>query len=109
MSIRVTFEFDECDLAHLGLSVDSSMEELYNMIDDAIGSYQSTAKGRLPDHYTHIPRSKRTSLEQRLADIEAEDREYCSNCGGEDCICCPIYLDRMTWEDDNGNPLGYYW
>jgi len=36
---------------------------------------------------------------ERLAEIEAEDRYACSHCGGEDCICCPIYLDRQQWKE----------
>lgn len=42
-----------------------------------------------------------TALEKdiihRLAEIEQEDEDACANCGGEDCICCEIYLDRQKW------------
>jgi hypothetical protein len=33
-----------------------------------------------------------------LAAIEKQDQEACDNCGGEDCICCGIYLDRQQWK-----------
>lgn len=36
-------------------------------------------------------------LAERLAEIEEEDSERCTNCGGEDCICCEYYLDRQKW------------
>ncbi len=45
------------------------------------------------DHYTHLQRE----IISRLAEIKAEDRDACSSCGGEDCICCEIYLDRQKW------------
>lgn len=35
---------------------------------------------------------------QRLAEIEKEDYDRCSNCGGEDCVCCNIYWDRQRWK-----------
>lgn len=38
-------------------------------------------------------------LAERLAEIEREDANACSNCGGEDCICCEIYHDRMCWQE----------
>lgn len=42
-----------------------------------------------------------TALERRvitrLAEIEQEDANRCSNCGGEDCICCEVYIDRQKW------------
>ena len=42
-----------------------------------------------------------TSLEREviadLAAIEASDRDMCAGCGGEDCQCCEIYLDRQKW------------
>lgn len=38
-------------------------------------------------------------LANRLAEIEEEDAQRCRNCGGEDCACCEIYIDRMRWED----------
>lgn len=34
---------------------------------------------------------------ERLAEIEQEDADRCSRCGGEDCICCEIYHDRQKW------------
>jgi hypothetical protein len=34
-----------------------------------------------------------------LAKIEEEDSNTCASCGGEDCICCSIYLDRKRWVD----------
>ena len=33
----------------------------------------------------------------RLAEIEQEDEDRCSGCGGEDCACCEYYLDRQKW------------
>ncbi len=33
----------------------------------------------------------------RLAEIEQEDADACSQCGGEDCVCCEIYHDRRKW------------
>lgn len=38
-------------------------------------------------------------LAERLAEIEREDADVCANCGGEDCICCEIYHDRMRWQE----------
>lgn len=42
-----------------------------------------------------------TALERdiihRLAEIEEADAERCLRCGGEDCICCEIYVDRNRW------------
>lgn len=35
---------------------------------------------------------------RRLAEIEAEDADRCSHCGGEDCVCCEIYQDRLLWK-----------
>ena len=34
----------------------------------------------------------------RCAEIEQEDADVCAHCGGEDCICCEIYHDRMNWK-----------
>lgn len=45
----------------------------------------------------NTPEKRRVA--ERLAEIEASDREACSHCGGEDCICCPIYLDRQKWQE----------
>jgi len=36
---------------------------------------------------------------ERLAEIERQDAETCRNCSGEDCVCCEIYMDRMSWKD----------
>lgn len=63
----------------------------------------------MPKVYLDMPY---TQLQQevinRCAEIEQEDADICANCGGEDCICCEIYQDRMRWkspeelfEDDN--------
>lgn len=35
-------------------------------------------------------------ITEKLAEIERSDAEVCANCGGEDCICCEIYHDRMA-------------
>ena len=32
-----------------------------------------------------------------LARIEKEDADACDGCGGEDCCCCEIYVDRKKW------------
>lgn len=37
------------------------------------------------------------AIAERLAEIEREDEERCRNCGGEDCICCELYIDRQKW------------
>lgn len=34
----------------------------------------------------------------RLAEIEEEDADRCSGCGGEDCVCCEYYIDRQKWK-----------
>ena len=39
---------------------------------------------------------QRQTLE-RLAEIEREDADRCSQCGGEDCVCCEYYIDRQKW------------
>lgn len=48
---------------------------------------------------------------ERLAEIEREDAKRCSNCGGEDCVCCEIYIDRMKWQEsyDMFNNSDYCW
>jgi hypothetical protein len=33
----------------------------------------------------------------RLAEIEQADQDACNGCGGEDCVCCEIYIDRQRW------------
>lgn len=48
---------------------------------------------KLYDEYTGLQRS----LIDRLAEIEANDRDVCAGCGGEDCACCEIYIDRQKW------------
>jgi len=48
---------------------------------------------KLYDEYTALQRS----LIDRLAEIEANDRDICAGCGGEDCACCEIYIDRQKW------------
>ena len=45
------------------------------------------------DEYTAIERD----VIHRLAEIEQSDRNMCAGCGGEDCVCCEIYLDRQKW------------
>lgn len=35
----------------------------------------------------------------RVAEIEQADANACAQCGGEDCVCCSIYNDRMSWDD----------
>lgn len=47
----------------------------------------------MDDMYTRLQRK----TIDRLAEIEAEDRDACANCGGEDCICCERYIDRQKW------------
>lgn len=32
-----------------------------------------------------------------LAEIEKDDQSKCDSCGGEDCCCCEIALDRSRW------------
>lgn len=98
MSVEVTIRLEEIELQALGLSPESTTEELHQMLDNAINSYCPTAKGVISDWYTHIPRSKRSPLQQRLAEIEAEDRDACAHCSGEDCVCCEIYQDRLKWQ-----------
>lgn len=45
------------------------------------------------DQYTALQKS----LINRLAEIEQEDRNACEGCGGEDCVCCEIFIDRQKW------------
>ena len=47
----------------------------------------------LNDQYTSLQRG----LINKLAEIEESDRNACANCGGEDCVCCEIYVDRQKW------------
>lgn len=37
------------------------------------------------------------SIIDSLASIEKSDQEACDGCGGEDCQCCEIYIDRQAW------------
>lgn len=37
------------------------------------------------------------NIVKKLAEIEREDADRCSHCGGEDCQCCEYYLDRQKW------------
>ena len=48
---------------------------------------------KMYDEYTGLQRQ----TIDRLAEIEQEDRNMCQGCGGEDCVCCPIYIDRQKW------------
>lgn len=34
-----------------------------------------------------------------LTEIEKSDADACANCGGEDCVCCEIYQDRIKWKE----------
>jgi hypothetical protein len=52
-------------------------------------------KPKFVNKYTQLQRQ----IIDRLAEIEKEDEDACANCGGEDCICCEIYLDRQKWQD----------
>lgn len=45
----------------------------------------------------------------RLAEIEQADDDACSHCGGEDCICCEIYHDRMKWVEPEELFRDDYW
>lgn len=45
MSVEVTIKLEEAELQALGLSPESTAEELYQMLDNAINSYCPTAKG----------------------------------------------------------------
>jgi len=42
---------------------------------------------------------EKLEVAKRLAEIEASDKNACDHCGGEDCICCEIYLDRQRWQE----------
>lgn len=54
--------------------------------------------GRFNDEATRLLNSEQRRLVERLAEIEASDQDACAGCGGEDCACCEIYLDRQRWE-----------
>lgn len=48
--------------------------------------------------FTNFLSSYDKALFNRLAEIEKEDEDICSRCGGEDCVCCEIYQDRKNWK-----------
>lgn len=48
------------------------------------------------EYNNYLNAVQRQTLE-RLAEIEREDADACSNCGGEDCVCCERYIDRQKW------------
>ena len=48
--------------------------------------------------FTNLLTYEQRKLAERLAEIEREDADRCASCGGEDCICCPYYLDRQKWQ-----------
>ena len=47
--------------------------------------------------FSNFLSARQLELAERLAKIEQEDADVCASCGGEDCICCEIYLDRQKW------------
>jgi len=77
------------------------------------------AKQLLNDQYTPLQKK----LIDELAAIEQSDRNMCQGCGGEDCACCEIYIDRQkwvgpdelfrdadpfeSWHDDDGHRMEY--
>lgn len=57
------------------------------------------AKGLIgSEEFTTLLTLNQRILVERLAEIEREDAERCSECGGEDCCCCEYYLDRQKWK-----------
>ncbi len=48
-------------------------------------------------------------LLDHLADIQAADADACQHCGGEDCLCCEIYQDRIKWVPEDQLFEGYDW
>lgn len=52
---------------------------MQNMFNDFISSYN-------------------LELARRLSSIEESDADACAHCGGEDCVCCDIYQDRLRWQ-----------
>lgn len=48
--------------------------------------------------FTDLLTYEQRKLAERLSEIEQEDANRCANCGGEDCICCEVYLDRQKWQ-----------
>lgn len=47
--------------------------------------------------FTDLLTHEERKLAERLAEIEQEDADRCSNCGGEDCQCCEYWHDRQRW------------
>lgn len=47
--------------------------------------------------FTALRNAEQRMLAERLAEIEREDADRCTRCGGEDCICCERYQDRKRW------------
>lgn len=52
---------------------------------------------KVTGEFTTIYNSREMGIIKELSRIEQEDANVCSNCSGEDCICCEIYLDRQRW------------
>ena len=52
-------------------------------------------KSQFNNSYTTL----QNQIISRLAEIEKSDADACANCGGEDCVCCEIYHDRMKWKE----------
>ena len=50
-------------------------------------------KANLDNQYTRL----QNEVIGKLADMEQEDQSRCDSCGGEDCCCCEIWLDRQRW------------
>lgn len=48
--------------------------------------------------FTNFLNSIERQTLKRLAEIEQEDADRCSECGGEDCVCCEYYIDRQKWK-----------
>ena len=48
--------------------------------------------------FTDLLTYEQRKLAERLSEMEQEDANRCANCGGEDCICCEVYLDRQKWQ-----------
>lgn len=42
--------------------------------------------------------ARQRSMLEAQASIEASDAAACESCGGEDCACCEIHLDRQRWK-----------
>ena len=48
--------------------------------------------------FTELLTRDQRILAERLSEIEKEDADRCTHCGGEDCCCCEYYLDRQKWK-----------